>query len=918
MKYIWWGLFVFLIVNNTVAQEVKTCLAAKTGNPCAYHAFEPKLNLGVGNPIHLMSGNKFQQEEDVLMRPSGLEMTRYYNAMATVANPMGAGWTHSYSTHLYPFSHAWQIVLDDGQRILFSSPKNGKAVAQNTNEGYIQQNTQGNWEWHRPEGSLRVFNAQGYLIELALFGFPKVYIDYQLLDGKPYISRVFNEQETLTFHYALQGQHYVLKQVESPVGIFSYQYDIPTDFSATRLLKVVRADKWQREYLYEEIHQAGDPYRLTGIHLITPESKILRLNEWHYQADGKAIYSYTTLVDEALTIDYQQEATQNNTHSLTVVTDKEGQQTFIKGVMKAGQYLLEEVSGVGCYLCPQVGTKASYNAQGQLSYINGFSIYRDQQANVKSIDFEHPTWGKTTIFYHSNGMPIEWENVLTGKKKVGFQHSILLEENKDNVAQPFVKLEEDKLIFKNNLYLKQNNKNFQDRHLILEKAGKPIWTQQRQYSPEGILLAEKIIFHEMNKTVYQQYSYDNKIRLIVGLQNIYDGVDSEKLYIPNQKKVVPNKGEQQVFNTVDVSELSAHTTSINNKSTVETKEKVQVEEPPQHTKPIASHTFYYAWQREGNSAAYAIDGKTEKPVVYHPQKERIIEVNNLRLHYQIMQRTISVEEGKLGDKQKGAVIRDRENTQEDKNNRTEANANLTDSSYTLWRIDSVKKGNELIAKYDYEGGIRTKKTLKDKVIYFKYKENKLVEEIIERQGKVSLKRHYYYSGIMPIAFTEEVISLSEREDTVFGKRIKENNVSTQGKNEEGIVEHQDTLKVFYIHNDHLGQPFLVSDEQQNIQWAAYYSPMGEATIIKENIEFNLRQPGQYYDVETQLHDNYFRTYDPKAGHYLEPDPLGPTLTNDPYGYVAQQPRHFIDPLGLEYINWLEQELDWTSHLEVVE
>ena len=37
---------------------------------------------------------------------------------------------------------------------------------------------------------------------------------------------------------------------------------------------------------------------------------------------------------------------------------------------------------------------------------------------------------------------------------------------------------------------------------------------------------------------------------------------------------------------------------------------------------------------------------------------------------------------------------------------------------------------------------------------------------------------------------------------------------------------------------------------------------------------NLRFPGQYYDVETGKHYNYYRDYDPSVGRYLQSDPLG--------------------------------------------
>ncbi|HEY0880125.1 MAG TPA: RHS repeat-associated core domain-containing protein, partial [Archangium sp.] len=35
----------------------------------------------------------------------------------------------------------------------------------------------------------------------------------------------------------------------------------------------------------------------------------------------------------------------------------------------------------------------------------------------------------------------------------------------------------------------------------------------------------------------------------------------------------------------------------------------------------------------------------------------------------------------------------------------------------------------------------------------------------------------------------------------------------------------------------------------------------------------LRYPGQYFDAETELHENWNRYYDPSIGRYLSPDPI---------------------------------------------
>jgi RHS repeat-associated protein len=123
---------------------------------------------------------------------------------------------------------------------------------------------------------------------------------------------------------------------------------------------------------------------------------------------------------------------------------------------------------------------------------------------------------------------------------------------------------------------------------------------------------------------------------------------------------------------------------------------------------------------------------------------------------------------------------------------------------------------------------------------------------------------------------------------------------------------------YYIYqNDHLGTPQKMTAVNGAVVWSAKYNSFGEANVEVESVENNLRFPGQYADVETGLHYNYHRYYDPKVGKYLRTDPshsiqpegtagipyILPFLLDTPqefnlYPYVQNNPVNEVDSRGL--------------------
>lgn len=104
--------------------------------------------------------------------------------------------------------------------------------------------------------------------------------------------------------------------------------------------------------------------------------------------------------------------------------------------------------------------------------------------------------------------------------------------------------------------------------------------------------------------------------------------------------------------------------------------------------------------------------------------------------------------------------------------------------------------------------------------------------------------------------------------------------------------------VYYVHNDRLGTPQLVTDTNQAVVWSTTYQPYGTTALVISAITQNLRLPGQYFDSETGFHYNGFRDYIPGLGRYLESDPIGLRGGLNTYAYVEANPIIWSDPLGL--------------------
>ncbi|WP_183154015.1 RHS repeat-associated core domain-containing protein, partial [Pseudomonas syringae group genomosp. 3] len=104
--------------------------------------------------------------------------------------------------------------------------------------------------------------------------------------------------------------------------------------------------------------------------------------------------------------------------------------------------------------------------------------------------------------------------------------------------------------------------------------------------------------------------------------------------------------------------------------------------------------------------------------------------------------------------------------------------------------------------------------------------------------------------------------------------------------------------IYYYHTDQIGTPLEMTDAEGHIVWQAKYAPWGLIKqLVVNEVEQNLRFQGQYFDVETGLHYNTFRYYDPEIGRFITQDPIGLSGGDNLYLY-APNPYGWVDPWGL--------------------
>jgi RHS repeat-associated protein len=113
------------------------------------------------------------------------------------------------------------------------------------------------------------------------------------------------------------------------------------------------------------------------------------------------------------------------------------------------------------------------------------------------------------------------------------------------------------------------------------------------------------------------------------------------------------------------------------------------------------------------------------------------------------------------------------------------------------------------------------------------------------------------------------------------------------------------ISLYNVSTDQIGAPRVITRQSDEaIVWRWDSAEAFGATAPDQNpsslgtFSFNQRFPGQVFDAESGLFQNWNREYNPRIGRYMQSDPIGLKGGINTYGYVDGNPNSFTDPSGL--------------------
>ncbi len=920
-----WGPALLLAVAACSAAMAQGCGPGQMGNPCAQGdvavqgALAPEADLGIGNPVHLATGNKYLFEEDLPASPSSplLALARHYNSLDPRHGPLGRGWALSYDTRLYRVGRRIQIVQADGSRLDFPVPDAGSADHARTPRGRLYRQGLG-WAWLWPDGRRLDFDAQGRLSAVRA-AIPRPGLlriqrhDTGLLHGL--IARLSDEQgNEARLHYRIAAGQAYLDSLETPQGRWRYRYDSAGEGRGMRLTAVERPDGLLRRYLYEAARQNGNPWLPTGIAVAasSPAAPI-RIRSWAYDAAGRVIEAshhpstapqapgdddwpqkpaHSPPGRPAITLHYQAPAKPGQ-DGQTLLQTAGGRRLALHTRSEQGRYTLPDSVlsvGKGAPDAPEgwPGLTMHYDAAGRLSH------------------WHSPLTGGRTLRYDEQGRLAQVESSAGERWQYGYDdtHRLLrLSASRKGVGQHIrLHWHQNRLAAIEHPAEREDLVHDEHGRLVQRRVTRPAlpgtgqtalrYEESFEYDAQGRLTAHHL---PEGGALHYQWEKGRVARL-----EWHDRQGRRHLVLYGLPRQAGYRHGNGLHTLAALHAGPVFSMTVTNGAT-----PIWAHLRGQDTQGRVTHLAdWYGARNVGRGWRLHYDAASRLaraiPVILPPAGSP---QETLPVVATPHTRQTLAHEHWYAWRPDGGLIAGRHNgtTHRPKIERAADGLPARLDGRRLrydptGRLEQVSDSQGRTARYTHNAhGYR---------ISARYEMGRDGENAAT-PGKPGYpqSKQYLYVGHRLAAEIGALTHDGPQPHT--GAAMKGGAIGRRylyaGQTLAGFIDYRPDApdgQLYAVHADPLGTPRLITDAQGSVRWLAEHSPTGELLHRWGDLDFDMRLPGQIADPLTGWHDNLLRTYAPAMGAYLEPDPLGPLPDQQALGYARQQPHRYTDPTGL--------------------
>ena len=362
----------------------------------------------IGNPINLMSGDKFQSETDFNLPNAEIMFRRMYSTSRVDANiGIGRGWRHSYAVSLLAISNGNREITQSNGGIITFEPdgadENGDALFRSSqpNHGYLVQN-KNEHHWHLVDERVLTFLGK-YLVKIEWPDQRELRLFYK--NGR--LSTVTDESSRiLEFHYTPYSKGGLEKYSEESVTTFSGHLEKVTLPDGSQLQFTYDNNRNVAQVLYgngssRQYHYENEIYvnHLTGI----TDRNGVRFSTWVYDDFGRGVVSEHAGGVERVSIEYPDVAAANKGEVVTtIVTNSVGNKSYFNWQQSGGhaQPLLISSSGPGCATCPPTGYNYSYDSVGRL--LSAFKTGQGNATGIGGLSYQYDEFGRIAAIHSTN------------------------------------------------------------------------------------------------------------------------------------------------------------------------------------------------------------------------------------------------------------------------------------------------------------------------------------------------------------------------------------------------------------------------------------------------------------------------------------------------------------------------------------